>query len=275
MRKCIDLLEQSPIITGAVGVIVGVGGMKILSAGDGDLLKMLALRVVLFLAICVFVYLISREKAFKNCHTTTGYVVRWELLIMIPYTIMLPLQFTLEEGSIVPDWPVKLILSVILSVFIGLYEETVFRVVINDAILYKFRNCKYVFVWIAVISSLVFGVVHTIGADFSSASAYISAALKTVQVGLVGFCLLIMYWKTRNIWGIALAHALYDGLSIVPTSIYEGATKDLGSAKEYVNLESGGNISYFILIVPLTIAAIILWIKVGRKIDFDEIRKTW
>ncbi len=40
---------------------------------------------------------------------------------------------------------------------LGLYEETVFRVIINDAILYKFRNSKYVFVWIAVISSLVFG----------------------------------------------------------------------------------------------------------------------
>lgn len=275
MRKCIDLLKQSPLITGVTGVIVGVGGMKILRAGDGDLLKMLALRVLLFLSMCVFIYLISREKAFENCHTTTGYVVRWELLIMIPYIIMLPLQFILGEGSIVPDWPVKLILCVLLSIFIGLYEEAVFRVVINDAILYRFRNSKYVFVWIAVISSLVFGSVHTIGADYSSASAYISAALKTVQVGLVGFCLLIMYWKTRNIWSIALAHALYDGLSIVPKSIYDGATKDMGSAKEYVNLESGGNISYFIFIVPLTIAAIILWNKVGRKIDFDEIRKTW
>ncbi|MBR4575462.1 MAG: CPBP family intramembrane metalloprotease [Lachnospiraceae bacterium] len=275
MRKCIDLLEQSPLITGVAGVIVGVGGMKILGAGDGNLLKMFALRAVLFLAMCVFVYLISREKPFENCHTSTGYVVRWELLTMIPYVIMLPLQFTMEEGSIVPDWPIKLILSIILSVFIGLYEETVFRVIINDAILYKFRNSKYVFAWIAVISSLVFGVVHTIGADYSSVSAYISAGLKTVQTGLVGFCLLILYWKTRNIWGIALAHALYDGLSIVPKSIYEGATKGLGSAKEYVNLESGGNMGYFIFIVPLTIAAIILWKKVGKKIDFDEIRKTW
>ncbi len=183
------------------------------------------------------------------------------------------MHFT-SGNSLAADWPVQIILAVILCIFIGLFEETAFRVLINDAILYKFRNSKHVFVWIAVISSFVFGAVHVLPADYSSVSAVVTAILKIVQVGLFGFCLLIMYWKTRNIWGIALAHALFDGLSVVPEAMFND-TSDIGSADLYVNSGSNGMIGLAGFIAVLTVAAVILWINIGRKIDFDEIRKTW
>ena len=274
MKKCIDMLKQSPLITGVAGVIVGVGGMKILSAGDGDLLKMFALRVVLFLSMCVFIYLISREKAFENCHTTTGYVVKWGLLAMLFRIVPLPAIF-ISGKSLAPDWPVKMILGIIMCLFVGLFEESVFRVLINDSILYKFRNSKYVFVWIAIISSFVFGAVHVITPKvFASPAALGTAGLKTVSTGLLGFIFLILYWKTRNIWGIALFHALYDGVGIVPEAMLNDAS-DVGSADAYVNAGSGNIISYVVMIAFFSVVAVILWIKVGRKIDFDEIRKTW
>ena len=275
MRKCIDLLKQSPIITGVVGLIVGVGGMKILSAHDGDLLKMFALRVLLFLSVCVFIYLISREKSFENCHTTTGYVVRWGLWAMLFRIVPLPVIF-ISGGSLAPDWPVKMILAVIMCLFVGLFEESVFRVLINDAILYKFRKSKYVFVWIAIISSVVFGAVHVITPKvFASPAALGMAVLKIVSTGLLGFCFLILYWKTRNIWGIALSHAIYDGLGIVPEAMLDDVS-GVGSADSYVNAGgSAGIISYVGTIAFFSAVAVILWIKVGRKIDFDEIRKTW
>lgn len=274
MRKCIVLLKQSPLITGVVGVIVGVGTMKILSAHDGDLLKMFALRVLLFLSMCVFIYLISREKSFENCHTTTGYVLKWGLLAMLFRIVPLPAIF-FSGGSLVPDWPVKMILAVIMCLFVGLFEESVFRVLINDAILYKFRNSKYVFVWIAIISSFVFGAVHVITPKvFASPAALGTAGLKTVSTGLLGFVFLILYWKTRNIWGIALVHALYDGMGIVPEAMLDDVS-DVGSADAYVNAGSGEIINYVVMIAVFSAIAVILWIKVGRKIDFDEIRKTW
>ena len=274
MRKCIDFLKQSPIITGVIGVVVAVGGMKILSAGDGDLLKMFALRVLLFLSTCVFIYLVSREKAFENCHTTTGYVVKWEILTLFYPIVMLPVNFILGKSPAV-NWLIQLILSVIVCLFVGLYEEAVFRVLINDAILYKFRNSKHVFVWIAIVSSFVFGAVHVITPSiFSSPLAFGTAMLKIIQTGLYGFCLLIMYWKTRNILGIALAHAIYDGLTVVPGAILND-TSDIGSADMYVNSGSTGMILYMVLIVVIGVAAAIIWRKVGREIDFDEIRKAW
>ena len=273
MRKCIDVLKQSPIITGVVGVVVATGGMKILSPVTTDLLKKIDLRALLFLSMCVFIYLISREKAFEKCHTTTGYVVRWGLLIMIPQTPMLLLRI-FSGQSIATDWPIKIALGLILCLFVGLFEETAFRVIINDAILYKFRNSRHVFVWIGIISSIVFGAVHVFPTNISTASAVANTLLKIIQTALVGFCLLILYWKTRNIFGIALAHCLYDALSVVPAAIYDD-TSGIGSADEYVNAGGEGVLAYLGFIVPLAIVAIILWVKIGRKIDFDEIRKTW
>lgn len=273
MRKCIDVLKRSPIITAVIGVATVFAAMKILSARDGDLLKMFALRVLLFLSMCVFVYLISREKAFENCHTTTGYVVRWGLLPMILPILLFPLNFT-SGDPLADNWPVQLILSCLVCLFVGLYEEMAFRVTINDAILYKFRDSKHVFVWVAIISSLVFGGVHVLGAGMQSGLSVVSALLKTIQTALFGFCLLILYWKTRNIWGIALVHAIYDGLSTVPEAIFSD-TADLGSADSYVNSGGNGILSLLGYILFLMIGAVILWIKVGRKIDFEEIRKTW
>lgn len=143
--------------------------------------------------------------------------------------------YLFSRGSLAPDWPVKMLLGIIMCLFVGLFEESVFRVVINDAILYKFRNSKYVFVWIAIISSFVFGAVHVITPKvFASPAALGVAVLKTVSAGLLGFCFLILYWKTRNIWGIALFHAIYDGLGIVPEAMLDDVS-DVGSADSYVN----------------------------------------
>ena len=262
------------MITCIVGLVVTVGGMKILSAGDGDLLKMVALRVLLFLSMCVFIYLISGEKVFENCHTTTGYVVKWELWTMVYFIIMFPVHF-FSGKSPAANWPTRVILSILVCLLVGLYEETTFRVLINDAILYKYRNSKHVFVWIAIISSFIFGAVHVITPSlFGSPAVLGMAALKILSVGIFGFCLLILYWKTRNIWGIAIAHALYDGLSVVPNAIYND-TSDIGSSDMYVKTGSNEIAAYIFLIVIMSIAATIIWRKVGRKIDFDEIRKTW
>ena len=273
MKKCIEALKQSPVITGIIGMVVAICAMKILSTRDGDLLKMLALRVLLFLSVSVFAYLISREKSFENSRATVGYVVKWGLLPLILPILLFPLNFT-SGKPLAANWPVQLILSTLVCLFVGLYEEVTFRVIINDAILYKFRDSKHVFVWIALISSFIFGGVHVLGASMQSGAAVVTALLKILQTAIFGFCMLILYWKTRNILGIAIAHGIFDGLSAVPGAVFSD-TSNLGSAEAYVNSGSEGMISLIGYIVALTIGAVILWIKVGRKIDFEEIRKTW
>ena len=162
----------------------------------------------------LLIYLISREKSFENCHTTTGYVVKWGILTVIPELILLLGSVFLVikgESVVAAVWQLRALFAVVAVVFVGLFEELTFRAMINDALLYSFRNNKHIFIWIAIISSLVFGSVHVISASiFTDSQALLLAVLKALSAGLGGFCWLILYWKTRNIWGIALIHGLCD-----------------------------------------------------------------
>lgn len=87
MRKTIDFLKAHPLITGIIGVTIGVAATKVFTMDTIG--KIAFLRIVLTMAMSMFVYLISREKSFENCHTTTGYVVKWGILTVIPELLLL------------------------------------------------------------------------------------------------------------------------------------------------------------------------------------------
>ncbi|MBR1892832.1 MAG: CPBP family intramembrane metalloprotease [Lachnospiraceae bacterium] len=276
MRKVIDFMKGHPIIAGIIGVSIGVAATKVFAMDTIG--KIALLRIIFTLAMSMVAYLISGEKSFENCHTTTGYVVRWGLLTIIPSVLLfIGLIFTFPTGvnTIAAGWPVRVLLAVVASVFVGLFEELTFRVTINDALLYSFRNNKRIFIWIAIISSLVFGAVHVItGSIFTSSMAMGLAVLKTLSVALDGICWLILYWKTRNIWGIALVHALCDFPTFLQSALTE-AIVSLGGAENYTGAGIEGLGIYLFQIVCSVVAVIILWIKVGKTIDFEEIRRDW
>lgn len=276
MRKTIDFLKAHPLITGVIGVTVGVVATKVFT--QDTIWKIAFLRIVLTMAMSMFVYLISGEKSFENCHTTTGYVVKWGILTVISELLMfLGMVYLLITGQSVTasGWQLRVLPVVIAVVFVGLFEELTFRVLINDALLYSFRNNKRIFIWIATISNFVFGAVHVIsGSIFTDSEALTLAILKTLSVGLGGLCWLILYWKTRNIWGIALVHALCDFGSVLSSALTENKA-DLGGVENYTGIGAAGTGIYLFQIVLCLIAVIILWKKVGKTIDFEEIRRSW
>ena len=275
MRNVIGFLKKNPIITGAIGLVVAIVAIKILPRDSIG--KIALIRIVLTMAMSMFVYLISGEKSFEKCHTTTGYVVRWGLLTIIPELILLlGIIYALIAGEVTAaaGWPLRFLFTVIATVFVGLFEELTFRVMIGDALLYGFRKNKHIFIWIAVISSLVFGVVHVLGPNMFAPQAIAGTILKTLSCGLGGLCWLILYWKTRNIWGIALVHALCDFGSFIQSAV-SGGVSNLGGAENYSEAGAIGNGVYAFQIVCCLVAVIILWMKVGKTIDFEEIRREW
>jgi membrane protease YdiL (CAAX protease family) len=205
-------------------------------------------------------------------------VVKWGILTVIPELILflfVILGLASEGNTLVAGWPVRLLLAVIACVFVGLFEELTFRVVINDALLYSFRNHKHIFIWIAIISSLVFGAVHVItGKVFSSPMVFGLAVLKTLAAGLGGLCWLLLYWKTRNLWGIALLHGLCDFPTFFQSALTE-VNVSIGGADHYTGAGVEGLGLYLFQIACSLAAFIILWKKVGKTIDFEEIRKNW
>ena len=276
MRKAIDFLKKHLIITGIIGVTIGVAATKVFV--QSTIGGIALLRIILTMAMSMFAYLISGERSFENCHTTTGYVIKWGILTIIPELLLL-LAFVLTlvsgESTLAAGWSVRVLFAVCACVFIGLFEELTFRVTINDALLYSFRNQKHVFIWIAIISSLVFGAVHVItGSIFTSPLAFGLAVLKTLSAGVCGMCWLLLYWRTRNIWGLALLHALCDFPTFLQSALTE-VNVSLGSAGHYTDAGIEGLGLYLFQTVCSAVALIILWKKVGKTIDFEEIRRSW
>ena len=277
MRKAIDYMKTHPIFTGTLGVALCVTAIKVLNP-DGRLFAMALFRLLIIFAMSMFVYLISGTKSFEKCHSTTGYELKWNLPILITsllFSFMVLISILMGVLSVAEDWPVRLAGAACLFSTVGLVEELTFRVIINDAILYRFRNSKHVFVWIAIISSFVFGVVHVIGADIlASPMSVTTSVLKTVSTGLAGFCWLILYWKTRNVFGIAIAHSLFDFFSGA-AGLLISETTEVGGAQTYVGVGGNGAIFYVVMVIIDIIIARFLWKHVGRTIDFEEIRRTW
>ena len=281
MKKVIDFLKVHPIITAIVALLVAFFGTKLLRPSDGSTLSTAMARIVLASTQFVFLYLISAEKTFDACTKTTGYVIKksWELWIL-PVTVAVMAVFSniSAHTEIRSVWPTELIYTIVLCIFIGLFEEVTFRAIINDALIRKFRNTKGLFVIIAIVSSLIFGAVHVIGVDVTDMTVLIPAILKTVSAGIAGLCYLFMYWKTRNIWACAILHGVYDFFPLVTGVLFDGSSEMFsGGAERYASADTVGTSAavYGIQIVATLAVAIVMWVRIIRKIDFEELRKTW
>ena len=281
MKKIIDVLKAHPIITALIGVVVAFFGTKLITPSDGVTYKLAASRIVLAMMMFVFLYLISKEKTFDKCTKTTGYVIKWLLpTLAIPVIVAgFSLFVYIRSGTEVrKDWPIELISSIVLYLFVGLFEETTFRAMINDALLAKLRNVKGAFVIIAIVTSFVFGAVHVIGADLTNSTALILSILKTVSAGFAGLCYLFLYWKTRNLWGIAIMHGLFDFTSSISTIFFASDQEFTTGADRYAAMGQNpvvAYVTYGVQILVTGVIALILYFKVARKVDYKEIRETW
>lgn len=277
MKKITEFLKAHPAFTGFFALAVDFVAIKVLNP-QGNIYGMALLRAVLFVAMCVFVYHISGNKVFENANGKNfGYVMKWNLLVLIYVFIVAgsAIYNTIHEGTpLVDDWITRALSTLVLCFFVGLLEEIVFRVALNEGLLYAFRNAKHIFLWSAIISSLIFGVVHVLGANMGSSDAIASAALKTISTAMGGLFWLILYWKTRNLFAIAMCHGIYDFIPMVINNVTEKQV-EIGGANVYASGNIGEIVVYSLEIILMFIFLPILWHKVGKKIDFEEIRKTW
>lgn len=286
MKKVIDFLRAKPIITAVIAIVLGFLVLRKLGSGCGnnDLLTMALLRFAVAMIEVVFLTLISGGKTFEKCGGTTGSVIKTLMPILIFSILFASIGMVVDITSgqpLVDNWPVQILLAIFLCVFVGLYEELAYRAIINDALLYKFRDKKNIFVVIAVVTFLVFGAAHIIGADLSDPMSMMTAILKTVSAGVFGLSLLFMYWKTRNLWGIALAHGLFDFMGIAQEAIFYGdkALGARGPTNGYVISDTTVGpvavIVYGVMIIYDICVAVWIWKKKMKDVDFDKLREEW
>ena len=277
LKKYIEFMKKSPLITAALCIVYVVVCFKTVHTDTN--FQFFIVRTMLCGAVCFFLYQISGDKTLTSCYVSTGYVILNSMGFLVMSLIMgsLLLLSNIEEQVPLNDNPVLgLIIVFLMFISVGLFEELAFRAVINDAIIYKFREKKYVFVLSAVVSSLVFGAAHIVSEfDAASAIAWGQAVAKTLESGVFGLALLILYWKTRNIWACGVAHGLFD--------FFAGYTEGLfvpmkASGSSYINTGEDGLkilITYFAIAAINVVLTFIVWKRVGKTIDFEKIRREW
>ncbi len=276
LKKYIEFMKRSPLITAALCIVYVVVCFKVVPV-ETDF-QFFIVRTMLCGAVCFFLYQISGDKTLASCYVSTGYVIKNTIGFLVMSLIMGSVLLISDIESKVPlkENPILgFIIIFLMFISVGLFEELAFRAVINDAIIYKFREKKYVFILSAVVSSLVFGAVHVLGFDPSSPVAWGQAVAKTLESGVFGLALLILYWKTRNIWACGVAHGLFDFFAGYTEGIFV-PVKNSGSS--YINTGEDGVrilITYFVIAAINAVLTFIVWKKVGKTIDFEKIRREW
>ncbi len=245
-----------------------------------------ALRLAIALSAAVFLYLISGERAFEKCNNRTGYVI----LVLLPTLYMSIIGFVAKMAEsimggvpLARDWLPGLLILTFHYVCVGLLEEISARGLINDAMLYQLRDSRMstrsLFVTIAVADVIIFGAIHLIGSDFSTLSAVGFGLLKTFSSGIGSLAYLLMYWKTRNLWAVAIAHGLFDYLIEFPSVLFQEAGAAASSTQDYVSMTGNlamANLGMQLVLTLIDIVIIIyIWKWHMKDVDFEEIRKTW
>ncbi len=278
MTKAMEFLKKQPLLTAIIANFFAVGGVKLLDHdGTGGLAVH---RFILATAMCFFLYLISGEKTFVRCEKTTGYVFKSLSGILIFGAVMGALGIVtiiVNHSQFTNDWLLQIVLAFLAFLGVGLFEELAFRAVINDGFIYQFRDKKWVFAVSAVIGSLFFGFVHVMGEDISTIPAFLQVVMKTISTGIWGMCILVLYWKTRNIWACGLIHGIYDFSTQVWGFITVSEPKS-GASSGYVREGADGVtaiVTYVIQAIVMLIIFLVLRKKILKTIDFEEIRKNW
>lgn len=274
LKKIVEHLKKHPIIAAALTVIFGTVCVYTIPVENNFH------RFLVRTALCGFVsfvlYQISGEKTFESSYKNTGYVLKYFSAFLIISLIqgVLLLLGNIQSSTMVDNPVTGLFNTFLFFISVGLFEELLFRAVINDAILYELRDKKNVFIIIALVSSLVFGAIHTVDVDVTSLTAWALAIGKTLETAVFGFASLILYWKTRNVWACGIAHGLYDFLTAFSTGIFK-STQETTSYVAVNDNSSYSLIMYGVRTVIALIITFIIWKKVSKTIDFEKIRREW
>ena len=276
LQKYILFLKKHPLITAVIAIVYAIICLKCVPAETN--FQVFLVRTMLCGAMAFFLYQISGDKTLASAYNSTGYVIKVAAGFWIVGFIMgaFSLLSMKAGGAKLNENPVRnIIILFLMFLFVGLFEEMAFRAVINDAIIYAFRDKKNVFVLSAVVSSIVFGAAHVIGFDVSSGLAWAQAIGKTISAAIFGLVLLFLYWKTRNIWACGVVHGVYDFMLSFGGGIYDSVNE---TRHTYVAPDEAAIpiiISYAVMTLITLFILWRVWKKLGKQIDYNAIREHW
>ena len=120
------------------------------------------------------------------------------------------------EGQITAGQLGYVVQVTVLSIFVGINEEVMFRGLMFGGLLAGLGNRKSGPLLAALISSLAFGFAHVIfDIDYGSLLGIAQGLMKTLECGMFAFILCVPTLEGRNIIGAMTVHAFFDWILLV------------------------------------------------------------
>lgn len=161
-----------------------------------------------------------------------------------------------SQGVALPEgWLASLLEVLALCVFVGVFEEGLFRLVLLGGLLSRHGATRNGLLASAIASSVVFGAMHVteFAAGWLDPLTLLQMLLKTAQAGILGLLLCAVLVRTHSFWGVALLHCLMNFLLFVPVVLAGGEDSlDLS----YVS-EAAGGPEALMIAVALVIAYVV------------------
>lgn len=259
----------------SVGSSIGlmILGARFINEDNAGLFLEFAVITVVTL---VYLYLISGKKTFTYLNNQTGYTVRTLAPILIfpgIFSLFGVLSWIMDRPPAMPGWSLNFLLAAANMFMVGIYEEGCFRACACDALLPALRKTRHPFLFTALISGLLFGYVHVVSVDFSNLQETLQFVLKIVNLLISGSMYMILYWKTRNLLGLAIVHGLYDFIPDFMNQIF--LFPDVENTGSYTTGDVGTTIVYVIQLVFSLLCLLYVYRKVARKLDYKKILEEW
>ncbi len=215
MKKLMLFLQTHPLFVACLAFAISLVGLYAVPTGSIEMqianrAIMSAIMLIIMLIMGGWSIIRPSSKGFAAAFKISIYL--FTFMIVASLATMTPLFA--KEATFNPQWLAASIGSIVFALFVGLFEETLFRGIILNSLLAKIRAKKSTVLIAVIISALLFGILHVLSSvisgyivDFSSLWEILQ---KVWQTAAFGFFIAAVYLRTKNIWAVSLIHALND-----------------------------------------------------------------
>lgn len=175
-------------------------------------------RVLLFALAVAFVALLGGARSLAPSTVGLRRALRegrYPVLIVMGLCVvevvsLLQLAASGEAVPLSPTWAVDLAGVALLCLSVGLYEETLFRVLLLGGLLSGRGSTRNGVVTAVLVSSVVFGAAHVALVGELDPLTLVQMLLKTAQTTCIALVLGTVYVRTRSFLGVVAIHSLAD-----------------------------------------------------------------
>lgn len=264
-------MRKYPLVVALIALAIGIGSIYIPT--DTDMAESV-MNIILTAIMLAIMIQMGAGDSLRRVTQGAGHTFRKSLYVLILSFLMgavVVLVCLVSNTPASEDAAARLLGYFILCISIGLFEESLFRGVVLEALARKLGGTRKGVVGAVLCSALIFGVAHVIpyivGGNYD-VSGVVQALLKVVQSGAFGVLLATLYLQNKNLWSIVLVHALSDFFPMM-TQIFRDASEGSGG---YVSSGADGTRTiitfsiYLILYIPPMISSA----RMLKKMDVPE-----